>query len=101
MLTYFLTQSWADLTCDELPYIIKKIKNFGLKDQELKKLSFQENCNLLNKNPVLVIRHFWRKVGVFFKEIIRHGPHAIRTEFQKGVVLYSPYGFSMHQRHLL
>ena len=40
--TYFLTFSCADLRWEE----------------ELKKLSYQDQCNLLNNNPVLVARHF-------------------------------------------
>ena len=56
---------------------------------ELKNLSHQERCNLLNNNPVLVARHFQYKVEVFFKEIIIDGPlditkyYAIRIEFQE------------------
>ena len=40
--TYFLIFSCADLRWEE----------------ELKKLSYQDRCNLLNNNPVLVARHF-------------------------------------------
>ena len=62
MSTYFLTFSCADL-------------------------SYQEQCNLLNNNPVPVARHFQDKVGVFFKDIILDGPfgktkYAIHFEFQ-------------------
>ena len=56
--TYFLTLSCADLRWEELPYIINKLNNLGLSDKELKNLSSQERCNLLNNNPVLVARHF-------------------------------------------
>ena len=53
-----------------------------------KKLIYQEWCNLLNNNPVLVARHFKYKAEVFFKETILDGPlektqnYAIRIEFQ-------------------
>ena len=86
--TYFLTLSCADLRWEELPYIINKLKNLGLSDEELKNISYQERCNLLN-NPVLVARHFQYKVEVFFKEIILDGAlrktkyYAIRIEFQE------------------
>ena len=43
-------------------------------DEELKNLSNQVRCNLLNNNPVLVTRHFQQKVKVFLKEIILDGP---------------------------
>ena len=56
--TYFLTLSCADLKWKELPYIVNKLNNFGLSEEELKKLSDQERCNLLNDNPVLASRHF-------------------------------------------
>ena len=86
--TRFVTFSCADLRWEELPYIIDKLKNLGLSDEELKNLSYHERCNLLNNNPVLVARHFQYKVEVFFKEIILDGPlgktkYAIRIEFQK------------------
>ena len=89
MPTYFLTLSCADLRWEELSYIVNKLNNLGLSDEELKNLSYQERCNLLNKNPVLVARHFQHKVEVFFKEIILDGPlgktkyYAIRIEFQE------------------
>ena len=67
--TYFLTFSCADLRWGELPYVIKKLINLGLSDEELKNLSHQEHCNLLNKNPVLVARHFQNKVEKSFKEV--------------------------------
>ena len=37
--TYFLTLSCADLRWDQLPYIINKINNLGLTEEELKNLS--------------------------------------------------------------
>ena len=74
ILTYFLALSCADLRWEELPYIIEKLNNLGLSYEELENLSYQEWCNLLNKNPVLVARYFQYKVQVFFKEIILDGP---------------------------
>ena len=38
---------------------------------ELKKLSYQQICNILKSNPVFVARYFQYKVKkVFFKEIM-------------------------------
>ena len=62
--------SCADLRWEEPPYIINKLNNLGHGNDELQKLSYQERCNLLNNNPVLVARNFQYKVEVFFKEII-------------------------------
>ena len=71
--TYFLTLSCADLRREELPYIINKLNNLGLCEEELENSSYQERCNLLNNNPVFVTRNFQCKVEVFFKEIILDG----------------------------
>ena len=66
-----------------------KINNLELSDQELKKLSYQEWCNLLNNNPELAARHFKFKAEVFLKEVILNGLqgktnyYAIRIEFQE------------------
>ena len=87
--TYFLTLSCADLRWEELPYIINRLNNLGLSDEELNNLSYQQRCNMLNNNPVLVARHFQYKVELFFKEIILDGPlgktkyYALRIEFQE------------------
>ena len=40
VLTYFLTLSYADLRWEELPYIINKLNNPGLSEEELKNLSY-------------------------------------------------------------
>ena len=66
--------SCADLRWEELSYIISKLNNLELIEEELKNLSYQERANLLNNNPVLVARHFQYKVEVFFKDIIIEGP---------------------------
>ena len=87
--TYFMTLSCADLRWEELPYIFNKLNNLLLSKKGLKNLSYQERCNLLNNNPVLVARHFQYKVELFFKEIIIDVPlgktkyYAISIEFQE------------------
>ena len=65
--TYFLTLSCAELRWKELPYIINKLNNLGCSDEELKNLSYQERCNLLNINPVFAARNFHYSVKVFFQ----------------------------------
>ena len=51
-------------------------------------MSYFERCRYLNRNAVLLARHFQYRVEVFFKEIVVNGPlgkvtyYAIRVEFQ-------------------
>ena len=51
-------------------------------------MTCQERCNTLNKNPVLVARHFQYRVEIFFKVIVLDGSlgktsyYAILVEFQ-------------------
>ena len=40
--TYFLTLSCADLRWDELPYIINKLNNLNLTDEEIRNLTYQQ-----------------------------------------------------------
>lgn len=57
-------------------------------ESDIINFSYQDRSNLLNRNPVLVARHFQYRVEVFFKEIVNDGPlgktkfFAIRVEFQ-------------------
>ena len=87
--TYFLTLLFADLRWGELPYIVNKLNNLRLSDEELKNLSYQERFNMLNTKPLLVARHSQHKVEVFLTEIILDGLLgktkycAIRIEFQE------------------
>ena len=48
--TYSLTLSCANLGWEELLYIINKLNNLGLSDEELQNLSYLERCNLFNDN---------------------------------------------------
>ena len=51
-------------------------------------MGYFDRCNVLNKNPVLVARHFQYRVELFFKILVLDGPlgktkyYAIRCEFQ-------------------
>ena len=86
--TYFLTLSCADLRWDELPYIINKLNNLNLTDEEIRNLTYQQRTKLLN-DKLLVARHFQYKVQVFFKEIVLDGPlgkakyYALHIGFKK------------------
>ena len=74
----------------------------GVSNEELRNLSYQKRCYLLNKNSVLVTRHIQYKVEVFFEEIILDDEtkyNATRITFQERSHPHvnSLYGFSIHQ----
>lgn len=46
------------------------MNNVELIEAELKNLSYQAQCTLLNNNPVLIARHFHYKVKIYFIEIV-------------------------------
>ena len=68
--------------------IISKLNRLDFSDDVIKNMTYQERCNTLDKNPVLVARHFQYKVEIFFKVIVFDGPlgktryYAIRVGFQ-------------------
>ena len=66
--TYFLTFSCADLRWEKLPYITNILNSLGFSDEELNNLSYQELCNLLDNDPVLVGEYFQYKFEVFLKK---------------------------------
>ena len=88
ILTFFMTLSCADLRRNELVEIISKFNRLNVSDDVSKNMTYQERCNTLNKNPVLVARHFQYRVETFFKVIVLDEPlvktsyYAIRVEFQ-------------------
>ena len=78
----------ADLRWNELISIIFKLNCANISDEEVDEMPYHERCDTLNKNPVLVARHFQYRVEMFFKIIVLDGPlgktqyYAIRVEFQ-------------------
>ena len=86
--TFFLTLSCTDLRWNELISIIAKLNGLNISEEDIDQMSYHERCDTLNKNLVLVVRHFQYRVELFFKTIILDGPfgktnyYAIRAEFQ-------------------
>ena len=72
--TFFMTLSSADLRWNELVSIISDISKLQLSEEDIAKMSYQDRCNLLNSNLVLVARHFQYRVEILFKEIVIDGP---------------------------
>ena len=71
---FFLTLSCADLRSNELIFLIGKLSKMNFSESDIINFSYQERCNLLNSNPVLVPRQFQYRAEVFFKEIVNDGP---------------------------
>ena len=94
IINIFLTLPCADLRWDELSYIINRLKNLNLSDEEVRNLTYQRRTKLLNDNPVLIPRYFQYKLKVFFKEIVLDGPldemkyYALSVEFKESGSLH-------------
>ena len=95
--TYFLTLSCIDLRWNELISINCKLNGIDVADEDIDTLSYDERCDTLNKNPVLVARYFQYRAEMFFKVVVVDGPfgktqyYAIRVQFQ---VRGSPHIYS-------
>ena len=59
---FFLTLPCADLWWNELISIIFKLNGVDIAVEDIDRLSYHERCDTLNKNPVLVARHFQYRV---------------------------------------
>ena len=68
--TWFMTLSCADLRWPELFQIIAKMQGKKMTNEELDALSYNERCQILNTNPVIVAQHFQYRVETFFNEVL-------------------------------
>ena len=71
--TFLMTLSCADLWWNELVEIVSKLNRLDFSDYVIKNMTYQERCNTLNENPVLVAEHFQCRVEIFFKVIVLNG----------------------------
>ena len=68
--------------------IISNLSGLNISDEDINQMSYLDRCDTLNKNTVLVVKHFQYRVEILFKTIILNGPfgktnyYAIRVEFQ-------------------
>lgn len=95
--TWFMTLSCADLRWPELFQIIAKMQGKKMTNEEVDALSYNERCQMLNTNPVIVAKHFQYRVETFFSEVLlsKANPigkivyYALRIEFQmRGSPIY-------------
>lgn len=68
--TWFVTLSCADLRWTELLRILARIQGNDLTDEQVDALSYNEKCQTLNFNPVVVTKHFQHRVETFFTEVL-------------------------------
>ena len=82
--------SCADLKWNELYRIISKLDGKEMSVSEIGSVSYDQRCNILNTNPVIVAKHFQYRLERLFKDVIL-GPgkpigdvlyHAVWIEFQ-------------------
>ena len=69
--TFFMTLSCTDLRWNELIEIIAELNSLNLPDGDIKYMCYHDRCDTLNKNPVLVARHFQYRVEVCIEWSIR------------------------------
>ena len=87
---WFMTLSCADLRWPELFQIIARTQGVNMTDEQVEALSYYERCSMLNRNPVVVAKHFQYRVETFFKEVLMTNAnpigkiiyYALRIEFQ-------------------
>ena len=85
-----MTLSCADLRWPELFQIIARMQGRSMCNKEVEGLSYNEKCQMLNTNPVIVAKHFQYRVETFFTEILLSDTnpigkivyYALRIEFQ-------------------
>ena len=83
--TWFMTLSCAGLRWPELFQIIARTNGKNTTDEEVKTLSYDGRCRLLNLNLVIVAKHFQYKVETFFTEILLANANPIGK-----IVYYAP-----------
>ena len=66
--TFFLTLSYADLKWKEISEIISKLNKLNLSKEYLESMNYFEKYELLNSNPVLLVRHFSTVLKLFSKK---------------------------------
>ena len=54
--------------------IIVELNGIDIADEDIDRVSYQERCDILNKNPVIVARHFQYRVEMLFKVTVLDGP---------------------------
>ena len=88
--SWWMTLSCADLRWNVICKILSKLKGKEMTDDEIAAMSYDEKCEMLNSNPVVVAKHFQFRLERLFKDLILSASnplgkvqyYAIRIEFQ-------------------
>ena len=56
----------ADLRWNEIYKILSKLKGKEMSDAQIAELTYDEECRMLNSNPVVVVKHFQYCLGCLF-----------------------------------
>ena len=54
--------------------IIVELNGIDIADEDIDRVSYRERCDIFNKNPVIVARHFQYRVEMLFKVTVLDGP---------------------------
>ena len=68
--SWWMTLSCADLQWNEIYKILSKLKGREMTDDEIAAMSYDEQCKMLNSNPVVVAKHFQFRLERLFKDLI-------------------------------
>ena len=68
--TWFMTLSCADLRWPELFQTVARTQGKNLTEEEVEAMSYNERCQMLNINPVVVAKYFQYRVESFFSEVL-------------------------------
>ena len=60
---------YSTLSCTVLWWNEYQLNGLNISDQDINQMSYHERCDTLDKNPVLVVRHFQYRVELFLKQL--------------------------------
>ena len=62
--------SGDDFRWKEIYKILAKLKGYELSDDEIDRMTYDENCKMLNSNPIVILRHFQYRIESMFTDIL-------------------------------
>ena len=68
--TWWMTFSCPDLRWNEIYKILSKLKGREMSDAEIANMTYNEKCNMLNSNTVILAKHFQYRLECLFKDVL-------------------------------